>query len=136
MDYLCFKLNSEPLAVDVLDILEIIIPEKALHIGIDYSRGVIDYKGLSVPLVNHFDRDVPVSDKRKPGRVIICSCENKTIGLIIDSAEEILRVGPDEITPAGAGDIAAEHIDGYLVTDDRRIPILSLKKIGALISAG
>jgi purine-binding chemotaxis protein CheW len=63
-----------------------------------YIEGVINLRGRIVPVVDlrkRFGEKVP--ERTKKNRIVVVELDNRPIGLIVNSASEVLKISPSEI---------------------------------------
>src|SRR5690606_25909261 len=64
-------------------------------------------------------------------RIIIVSIGDVTIGLIVDSANDVIDIQPDQIEPApeSIGSRVVDYISGVIKLDNRLFILLDLEKV-------
>jgi purine-binding chemotaxis protein CheW len=128
-----FNLGNEEYAVDILRVQEIIrmaeitpIPNAPL-----YVEGVINLRGKVIPVVNlrkKFGLDLKQVDSHS--RIVVVDV-GATIGLLVDSVSQVLRIYPDTVEPPppmadGAG---SEYISGIGKLEDRLLILLDIQSL-------
>jgi purine-binding chemotaxis protein CheW len=128
-----FRLGDEEYAVDILKVQEInrmveitVIPNTPA-----YFEGVINLRGKVIPVVNlrkKFGLETKEPDSQT--RIMVINV-GTTIGLIVDSVSQVLRIKAETIEPppgiaAGHG---SEYIMGIGKLDDRLLIQLDLDKV-------
>lgn len=64
----------------------------------DYIEGVINLRGRIIPVVDLRKRfGEKVIEANKKNRIVVVELEGRTIGLIVHSASEVLKIPPSEI---------------------------------------
>lgn len=97
-----------------------------------YVTGVINLRGVVTPIIDLRSRfDLPSSDSTESTRVIIVGLEDKEVGLIVDSANDVLDVAREMIEPPPevVGIVEAEYIGGVVRQNKRLMILLHLDKI-------
>ncbi len=97
-----------------------------------YVTGVINLRGVVTPIIDLRSRfDLPSSDSTESTRVIIVGLEDKEVGLIVDSANDVLDVAREMIEPPPevVGIVEAEYIGGVVRQSKRLMILLHLDKI-------
>jgi purine-binding chemotaxis protein CheW len=97
----------------------------------DFLEGVINLRGKIVPVIDLRKRlRVKEAAKTKSTRVLITE-HGTTVGLLVDSASEVLKIQPDSIEgpPEMISAIGVEYITGVAKVDGRLIILLDIKKI-------
>jgi chemotaxis signal transduction protein len=132
MEYLIFKAGENLIGLDVLKVEEIILSRNR---GPSPASNSLKYNGkeymLYDPSMDLYSTVGPLPEKYA---AILCN-PGKPIGLVADSAEEILKVAENELRDAGEAspDIDKALLDGIIIQDNRKIHILSFEKLTKLI---
>jgi purine-binding chemotaxis protein CheW len=95
-----FRIGRETFGLPISLVREIIrVPEiTAVPDAPDYVEGVINLRGRIIPVVDlrkRFGETMTEPDKKN--RVVVVEIERRAIGLIVNSASEVLRIPPSEI---------------------------------------
>lgn len=129
-----FTLGSEEYAVDILKVQEINRMKEITRVpnSPPYVEGVINLRGKVIPVVNlrkKFGLAEKESDEQS--RIMIMDIQGITMGLVVDSVSEVLRVPSDivEPTPPMASDISTEFIKGIAKLEDRLIILLDMDRL-------
>jgi purine-binding chemotaxis protein CheW len=98
----------------------------------DYIEGVINLRGKIIPVMDLRKRfRAAVTESNKRNRIVVVEFEDRSIGLIVSSASEVLRVPPSEIEdPRNVfreGEL--DYITGVGKLNGRLVILLDLKKI-------
>jgi purine-binding chemotaxis protein CheW len=128
-----FKIGTEEFAIDILLSKEIVglctitpVPETE-----EYVEGVMNLRGNLVPVIDLKKRlRANQSAGGRHGRIIIAKVEGKFVGLIVDEASEVLKVGNDAIEPPPdvITELGIEYIVGIVNVNGRFITLLDLNK--------
>lgn len=128
-----FKLGDEEYGIDILKVQEInrmteitTMPKAPFSV-----EGVINLRGKVIPVVNlrkKFGLDIKEVDAQS--RIIVVDI-GSTVGLIVDSVSEVLRISSDTIEPPPplTGGIGSEYIMGIGKLEDRLIILLDIDKL-------
>ena len=122
---LCVRLGKFWLGIDVSRTVEILRAEPS-------AKEAISFRGSDIPLVNLDDiLSIDTSSHRGPRRVVVSEAGEKLVGLIIDSAEEIIRTDAANMRRATGAKVELNRdvLDGILELDDREIYVISPEKI-------
>jgi purine-binding chemotaxis protein CheW len=98
----------------------------------DYIEGVINLRGRIIPVVDLRKRfGEKITEPNKRNRIVVVELESRRIGLIVNSASEVLKIAPSEIeTPH---DVFQEgelnYITGVGKLKGRLVILLDLNKI-------
>ncbi len=132
--FLCVKIGGHWLAVDATRIVEIINPASTQSVGTQLKDDgkIIDYHGEILQTIrladillgsgSHYDTSQ---------RILISEVGERMAGLIVDSAEEIIRIPKDKLSiiEPVSSDMNIESLEGAIEIDEKVINILSLDKL-------
>jgi len=130
-----FKLGDEEFGVDILNVQEII---RMVDITVvpkmpPYMEGVINLRGKVIPVVNLRKRfHKPPAEEDKDTRIVVVTLDGTTVGLLVDSVSEVLRLSEDVVEPpppAMEGGMESEYIKSVGRLEDRLLILLDLEKI-------
>ncbi len=129
-----FSLGKEEFGVDITQVREILkIPRiTSIPNSPAFIEGVINLRGQIATVMDLRKRlEVGVSELSDDARIIIVEVEDTTIGMIVGSVSEVLRLSTKDIDPAPsiATDVEAEYIRGVGKLEDRLLILLDLGKI-------
>ena len=98
----------------------------------EFVEGVINLRGKIISVVDLRKRfGGAASDNNKKNRVVVVELENRTVGLIVNAASEVLKIPPSEIEPPGSvfpeGEI--DYVTGVGKLDGRLVILLDLNKV-------
>ncbi len=129
-----FKIGEEEFGVDILKVQEInrVVQITQLPNAPDFIEGVMNLRGRVVPIVNLRKRfGLPAKEYDKNTRIIVVDLNGKTVGFIVDSVSEVLRVSKSVVEPPPdlVSGIDSEYITGIAKLDDRLLILLDLEKI-------
>lgn len=129
-----FTLGSEEYAVDILKVQEINRMKEITRVpnSPNYVEGVVNLRGKVIPVVSlrlKFGLAAKESDDR--ARIMIMEIVGITMGLIVDSVSEVLRI-PSSIVeppPPMATSVSSEFIKGIAKLEDRLIILLDMDRL-------
>jgi purine-binding chemotaxis protein CheW len=122
-----FKIAGEEFGVDINEVKEIIrwedvtrIPNTEPHI-----KGVINLRG-NIIVVNDLAMKLGLASKEidDDTRILVVEMGNNTVGMIVDSATEVLRLSGDKIRNAPSmvtTSIDQNYIEGVGLLDEKRL---------------
>jgi purine-binding chemotaxis protein CheW len=129
-----FNLGSEEYAVAILKVQEINRMKEITRVpnSPSYVEGVINLRGKVIPVVNirkKFGLDERENDEHT--RIMIMDVQGITMGLVVDSVSEVLRIPSSTVepTPPMASNIKAEFIKGIAKLDERLIILLDMDRL-------
>jgi purine-binding chemotaxis protein CheW len=130
-----FSLTKEEFGVNINEVKEIIRMEQITKIPntAQYVKGVINLRGGIVVIIDlAMKLGLPTKETDKNTRILVVEIENSTIGMIVDSATEVLRISEDQIEPAPeiiTKKIDDDYISGVGIIGERLLILLDLTKV-------
>lgn len=103
----------------------------------DYVRGVINLRGVVLPVVDLKARlGRGITDANPKHVTIVVQAGERTIGLLVDAVSDILTATAADIqpTPELARDAQSAFVDGIAVLDKRMVTLLSMEKLTASLA--
>jgi len=127
--YISFNVGTELYAVEITTVREIKgwIPTTSLPNSPDYMRGVINLRGVIVPV---FDlRTRFWRGHTEPGKthvVIIVKLDARTIGILVDAVSDILTIAEEDILSVPDRDANPEYafMAGLVAVDQTMVAIV------------
>ncbi len=95
-----FRIGDETFGVRISAVREIVrVPEiTTVPNAPDYIEGVINLRGKIIPVMDLRKRfGIKNVEPNKKNRILVVELENKVLGLIVNSASEVLKIPPSEI---------------------------------------
>jgi len=129
-----FNLGNEEYAVDILKVQEInrMVEITSIPNARSYVEGVINLRGKVIPIINLRKRfGLDSKELNSHSRIIVVDI-GTSIGLIVDSVSEVLRLSSDTVEPPPpmtAGNGSAEYIKGVGKLPDRLLILLDIEKL-------
>lgn len=126
-----FLLGEEEFGLDIMKVQEIILVGEITKMPQvpEYVRGMINLRGHVIPVVDLRMRfKQPVREKAEEQRIIVVNIGTRTIGIVVDAVNEVLRMTPDQIEPppSGIGDVQ-RFITGLLKIDKKLVILLDIE---------
>lgn len=126
-----FLLGEEEFGLDIMKVQEIILVGEITKMPQvpEYVRGMINLRGHIIPVVDLRKRfEQPPREKTEEQRIIVVNIGTRTIGIVVDAVNEVLRVTPDQIEPppTGIGNVQ-RFITGLLKIDEKLIILLDIE---------
>ncbi|HTQ61643.1 MAG TPA: chemotaxis protein CheW [Candidatus Solibacter sp.] len=129
-----FRIGSETYGVRIGSVREIVrVPEiTAVPSAPDTVEGVINLRGKIIPVMDlrkRFGQSEIKPDKKN--RILVVELENKMLGLIVNSASEVLKIPPSEIEAPGSvfADGESGYVTGVGKLSGRLIILLDISKL-------
>lgn len=132
--FVVFKLGDEEYGVDILQVktIERMLPITRVPKAPMFVEGVINLRGEVVPVIDLRRRfGLPEKQVTENTRIIIVNIDEITVGMIVDSASEVIQIPEDKIEPAPAmvGGIDSAYINGVGKVNEGLLILLNLQKI-------
>jgi purine-binding chemotaxis protein CheW len=129
-----FRLDNEDYAIAITKIQEIILMKPITRIPQvpDFIEGLINLRGSVIPIVNLRKRfGLPPREIDDETRTIVVNVHEKTVGCVVDSVTQVMRISRDQIQPPPLGVMAVNHqyLAGLVKLDDRLMIILDIDKL-------
>ncbi|WP_010649278.1 chemotaxis protein CheW [Oceanobacillus massiliensis] len=132
-----FQLEDEEYAVPVNQIgsIERLLPITRVPQTALFVKGVINLRGVVIPVIDLRLRfgmtDIELNENN---RIIIAQINEAEVGLIVDSANDVIDIPADQIEPAPEviGSVDADYIEGVAKLEDRLLILLDLEKVLSL----
>lgn len=133
MKIIVFQIKDKEYAIPVDKVSGI---EKLLHItrvpkALKFVKGVINLRGVITPIIDlrvRFDFEEVEYDEST--RIIIVILDDMEVGLIVDSANDVLDIPVESIEPQPevVGHLASEYISGVAKIEKRLLVLINLEK--------
>jgi purine-binding chemotaxis protein CheW len=130
-----FALGSEEYGVEVEKVrtIERMQPMTRVPKAPEFIKGVINLRGVVIPILDLRARfGLDFAEYTDSTRIIIVSAGDFEVGLIVDSANDVIDLDTDNIDnpPEIVGGIKAKYLDGIArVGDNRLLVLLNLEQV-------
>jgi purine-binding chemotaxis protein CheW len=129
-----FRIGEETFGVRIGSVREIVrVPEiTTVPNAQETIEGVINLRGKIIPVVDlrkRFGQIEITTDKKN--RILVVELGNKLVGLIVNSASEVLKIPPSEIESPGSvfADGESSYVTGVGKLKGRLIILLDISKL-------
>jgi purine-binding chemotaxis protein CheW len=135
-EVLVFTLGSEEYALDILKVQEIRGYEPVTRVvgAPDYLKGVVNLRGVIVPIVDmriRMNLERAASDQH--GVVIVLNLTKRVVGMVVDSVSDVMMLKPEQIQPAPKfGGALTSYLTGLASADDRMMILVDIEKLMAV----
>jgi purine-binding chemotaxis protein CheW len=132
-----FCLADEEYGVDVRMVQEIIRVSEITQVprAPEFIKGVINLRGRVIPVVD-LKRKLNLGEvlESRKARIVVVKVQDRLIGLLVDSASQVLKVPVSSIeaAPEEVVEIAAHYIRGVAKLEKRLIILVDLHRILSL----
>jgi len=129
-----FAVGEEEYGLDILKVKEVIRIREITRLpkAPSFVRGIINLRGDVIPIVDLRDRfGLENKEYTEMTRVIVVDVESKLVGMVVDSASQVVRIPEDQIDPPPpiVGGLSAEYIKGVGKIDQRLVILLNIDRI-------
>lgn len=129
-----FNLANENYGVDISKVQEIIRLQEITKVpkAPEFVEGVINLRGNVIPVIDLRKRfDFEEKEDTNATRIIVIEAQPYTVGMIVDSVSEVVRISEEAIEPPSniISDIDSDYILGVCKLDNRLIVLLDLTKV-------
>ena len=130
-----FNLGTETYGVDIVIVREIIRMQSITSVPRtpDFVEGVINLRGKIIPIIDLHKRfELSKAEETKDTRIIVVEVGDISLGMIVDSVNEVLRIPSKDIDPPPQvinSGINKEYLRGVGKVEEDLIIILDLEKI-------
>ena len=129
-----FSIGEEEFGVDILRVREIIRMLEITRVprAPEFVEGVINLRGSVIPIIDLRKRfRLLAKENDKDTRIVVISIDNMTVGFIVDSVSQVLRIPANTIepTPPVVAGVDSEYIEGVGKLEDRLLILLDLDRL-------
>ena len=129
-----FALADEEYGVEVEKVktIERMMPMTRVPKTYSFVKGVINLRGVVVPVIDLRGRfGLPEQDYTDNSRIVIIAVNDMEVGLIVDSANDVIDVDSDAIQdpPEIVGGVRAKYLQGVAKLGDRLLVLLNLQEV-------
>ncbi|MFD0869169.1 Chemotaxis protein CheW [Chlamydia abortus] len=130
-----FTLGSEEYGVDVerVQTIERMLPITRVPKTPSFVRGVVNLRGVVTPVIDLRGRfGLEETEYTDQTRLIVVAINDIEVGLIVDSANDVLDVPADSVDdpPEVVGGIKAKYLHGIAkIGEDRLLVLLNLREV-------
>ncbi len=129
-----FNLRDQVYGIDIDSVLEIIRMESVTSVPgtREFIEGVINLRGKVIPIMDLSKRlNMPPCRVSESSRVIIVEAGGVTVGMIVDSVSEVLRIPVSAIQPPPAmiAESSVKAINGIALVDERLVILIDPGKV-------
>lgn len=129
-----FRIGRETFGLPISLVHEIVRPPEITNVphAPEYVEGVMNLRGRIVPVIDLRRRfgGAAIANSRK-NRVLVVDVESRAVGLIVDSASEVLKISDAQIEPPPnvLTDAATSYVTGVAKHQGRLIILVDLRRI-------
>ncbi|GAA0495735.1 chemotaxis protein CheW [Salinibacillus aidingensis] len=129
-----FQLKNEEYGapVDAVGSIERMVEVTRVPGTPQFVKGVINLRGVVTPIIDLRERfGIEPAEYDDSTRIIIVSLEDKEVGMIVDTANDVIDVSADAIEPPPEviGSVDVDYIRGVAKLDNRLLILLNIEKV-------
>ena len=129
-----FRIGRETFGLPISLVHEIVRPPEITSVphAPEYVEGVMNLRGRIVPVIDLRRRlGGAATEHSRQNRVLVVDVESRAVGLIVDSASEVLKISDAQIEPPPnvLTDAATSYVTGVAKYQGRLIILVDLKQI-------
>ncbi|MFH1398081.1 MAG: chemotaxis protein CheW [Candidatus Omnitrophota bacterium] len=130
-----FTLGDEEFGVDIAQVREIVRLVQITYLpkAPSFIEGVVNLRGQVLAVIDLSKRlNIPSKTRGEQSRIIVVEVSDNTVGMIVDSVSEVLRLSSDNVegVPSLVETEVAEHyIRGVGKLKDRLLVLLDLNRV-------
>ncbi|MCF6410589.1 chemotaxis protein CheW [Pseudalkalibacillus salsuginis] len=134
MKAIVFQLLDEEYGVDVHQVRSIERIQEITRVPRtpSFVKGVINLRGIVTPIIDLRSRfDLVETTYTDETRIVIVNVNDLEVGMIVDSANDVIDVPADSVEPPPkvVGGIEAEYLDGVAKLEKRLLILLNLERV-------
>ncbi|MDQ6958334.1 MAG: chemotaxis protein CheW [Mariprofundaceae bacterium] len=136
--FLTFMLAGEEYGVDILTVQELRgwEPTTPIPNSPSYVRGVINLRGVVVPIVDLRDRfNLERIDYGPTTVVVIVKVKNeeheRILGIVVDAVSEVYNISESDLQPSPdmQGSISVDYVRGLATIENKMVILLDINKL-------
>jgi purine-binding chemotaxis protein CheW len=133
MQLVSFRLAKEEYGVEITKVREIILMGDITRIPQtpEFIKGLINLRSMVIPVIDLRVRfGLEVGELTDESRIMVLNVGGKTLGIIVDAVDEVLRVSNEQIAPPPTViGVGREYLAGLVKRDDKLLILLDIDRI-------
>ncbi len=127
-----FKIGNEEFGVEIAQVREIVRLLEITYMpkAPEFIEGVVNLRGQIVPIIDLAKRmSVKGQERGENTRIVIIEIQDNTVGMIVDSVSEVLRLpadGIEDVPGLITTEVPEQYIQGVGKLTDRLLVLLNL----------
>ena len=133
-EFLTFRLGLEEYGIDILKVQEIRGYDQVTRIANtpDYIKGVINLRGVIVPIVDmRLKFAIGAAEYTPFTVVIILNVAGRVVGMVVDSVSDVVALTPEQIrsAPEFHASMNTGYLTGLGVLDGRMLILMDIERL-------
>ncbi len=134
MQLVSFHLAEETFGVAIMKVREIILMCDITRVPQTphYVKGLINLRSSVIPVIDlRALFGLPESDQTGESRIMVMQVGSRTVGIIVDGVDEVLRISQDQIAPPPptVASLGNEYLNGLVKLEEQLLILLDIDKI-------
>lgn len=132
--FISFSVGEEEYGLELLRVKEVIRVREITWLprAPSFVKGIINLRGDVIPIIDLRDKfGLETREQTTQTRVIVVEVEGRLMGMVVDSASQVVRIPGDQIDPPPPvlGGFSRQYITGVGKTDDKLVILLNVDAI-------
>jgi purine-binding chemotaxis protein CheW len=132
--FISFSVGDEEYGLELLRVKEVIRVREITWLpkAPSFVKGIINLRGDVIPIIDLRDKfGLEAKENTAMTRVIVVEVEGRLMGMVVDSASQVVRIPADQIDPPPPvlGGLSQEFITGVGKLEDKLIILLNADAI-------
>lgn len=129
-----FRLADEEYGVDIMHVQEVILIGQITEMPQvpKYVRGLINLRGHVIPILDLRTRfDLVCGEETELSRIVVMNVSGKTVGIVVDAVDEVLRVRESQVeaAPSGLFGVGDQYVNGLVKLESKLLILLDIRQI-------
>lgn len=133
LQFVGFRVGEQSYALPISAVREIVRPPEITPVpqSPEHVAGVMNLRGRIVPVIDLRKRFRQAIENSPKTRVLVIALDGKLIGLLVDSASEVLKIASEEIEPSPQlfGEDNERYVTGVAKHLGRLVILLDVNKL-------
>ena len=132
--FISFSVGEEEYGLELLRVKEVIRVREITWLpkAPSFVKGIINLRGDVIPIIDLRDKfGLETREQTAQTRVIVVEVEGRLMGMVVDSASQVVRIPADQIDapPPVLGGLSQEFITGVGKIEDKLVILLNVDAI-------
>jgi len=133
LQFVGFRVGEQSYALPISTVREIVRPPEITPVpqSPEHVAGVMNLRGRIVPVIDLRKRFRQTIENSPKTRALVIALDGKLIGLLVDSASEVLKIASEEIEPSPQlfGEDNERYVTGVAKHLGRLVILLDVSKL-------
>ncbi len=134
MQLVSFHLADEIYGIEITKVREIILMCDITQVPQTphYVKGLINLRSTVIPVIDLRSRfGLTESELTSESRIMVVNVGSKTVGIIVDGVDEVLRISSEQIAPAPptVASVGNEYLNGLVKLEEALLILLDIDNL-------